>query len=166
MQLEEFFDYKNRLVYDLLSNDVIVSIISSGCNIDKPEHLVYKRIFPYEYIPETIEEAGTYICCDVDIQKSHGKTFLEPVIYVWVFTHKSQLRNNEDGGVITDKLVSEIAKSINGSRFYGLGELDLYAVRRFAPVADYQGKMMTFNAKDISRFQNPTQPIPENRKRW
>ena len=165
MQLEEFFDYKNRLVYDLLSNQNVVKILNRGCNVSTPEELVYKRIFPYEYVPDTVEEAGTYVCCDVDIQKSQSKTFLDPVIYVWVFTHKSQIRH-PDGGVTTDRLCSEISKTINGSRFYGLGELDLYSVRRFAPIADYQGKMMTFNAKDINRFQSVNKPTPENRKRW
>lgn len=165
MQLEELFDYKNRLVYDLLSNEKIVEIISRGFPVDDPADLVYKRIFPYEYVPETIEEAGTYICCDVDIQRSYNKTFLEPVIYVWIFTHKSQIRHSE-GGVVTDKLACEISKTVNGSRFYGLGELDLYSVRRFAPIADYQGKIMTFNAKDFNRTYTPNKPTPENRKQW
>ena len=44
----------------------------------------------------------------------------------------------------------EIAKTINGSRNYGLGELELYAVKRFAPMTDFNGKLMTFHAKDFN----------------
>lgn len=164
MQLEEFFDYKNQLVADLLTNDKIVRLLTDDCTyINNPEILVYNQVFPYEYIPETIEHGQTFICCDVDIQKSVNKTFLLPVLYVWVFTHKSKLRLPE-GGVRTDKLASEISKTINGSRYYGLGELDLYSAKRFAPITDYQGKVLTFQATEFNRFTPTGKPVPANRK--
>ena len=68
------------------------------------------------------------------------------------------------GGIRTDKLCSEIAKAVNGSRYYGLGELDLYAVKRFAPITDYQGKVLTFQAKDFNRTLPTGKPVPSNRK--
>lgn len=164
MQLEEFFDYKNQLMADLLTNDTIVRLLTDDCTyINNPETLVYNQVFPYEYIPETIEHGQTFICCDVDIQKSVNKTFLLPVLYIWVFTHKSKLRLPE-GGVRTDKLASEIAKTINGSRYYGLGELDLYSAKRFAPITDYQGKVLTFHATDFNRFTPSGKTVPTNRK--
>jgi len=164
MQLEELFDYKNQLMEDLLTVDTIVNLIDDKTTVENAPSLVYERVFPFEYVPDTIEHGHTFICCDVDIQKVPDKTFLYPVLYVWVFTHKSKLRLPE-GGVRTDKLVSEIAKAINGSRLYGLGELDLYSVKRFAPVTDYQGKVMTFHAKDWNRPAPSKMPIPANRKR-
>lgn len=165
MQLEEFFDYKNQLMEDLLTNKEIVRLLCDDEDaIENPQKLVYTQVHPYEYIPETVEHGQTFICCDVDIQRSLNKTFLLPVLYIWVFTHRSKLRLPE-GGVRVDRLVSEIAKEINGSRNYGLGELGLYSVKRFAPITDYQGKIMTFQAKDFNR-QTPTgQPVPTNRKR-
>lgn len=164
MQLEEFFDYKNQLVQDLLTNETIVRLLSDDCvRINNLETLVYNQVFPYEYIPDTVERGQTFICCDVDVQRSVNKTFLLPVLYVWVFTHKSKLRLPE-GGVRTDKLASEIAKAINGSRYYGLGELDLYSAKRFAPITDYQGKVLTFQATDFNRFTPSGKPVPSNRK--
>lgn len=68
------------------------------------------------------------------------------------------------GGIRTDKLCCEIAKAVNGSRYYGLGELDLYAVKRFAPITDYQGKVLTFQAKDFNRTLPTGKPVPSNRK--
>lgn len=165
MQLEEFFDYKNQLMEDLLTNQEITKLLDDNCKaIDKPENLVYRQVFPFEYIPDTIEHGQTFICCDVDIQRSLNKTFLLPVLYVWVFSHKSKLRLPE-GGVRTDKLCSEIAKAINGSRDYGLGELDLYSVKRFAPITDYQGKVMMFQAQDFNRVLPTGKPVPSNRKK-
>ena len=164
MQLDEFFDYNNRLMDDLLTSKRIITLLSDDCKtIRSPESLVYSQVFPYEYIPETVTHGHTFICCEVEIQRVSSKTYLTPALYVWVFTHKSKIRLPE-GGVRTDKLCSEIAKAINGSRFYGLGELDLYSVKRFAPITDYQGKVMMFQATDFNRFSPSGKPIPSNRK--
>lgn len=167
MQLDEFFDYKNQLMGDLLTNEKIVQLIADDCKpVSDVQELVYSQVFPYEYVPDTVEHGQTFICCDVDIQKSVNKTFLLPVLYIWVFSHKSKLRmpTESGGGVRIDRLCAEIAKTINGSRCYGLGELDLYAVKRFAPMTDYLGKVMTFHALDFNRVSPTGKPVPSNRK--
>ena len=165
MQLEEFFDYKNQLMNDLLTNEGILRLLSDDAEtVSEPETLMYQQVFPYEYIPDTVEHGQTFICCDVDIRRAMNKTYLLPVLYVWEFTHKSKLRLPDGGGVRTDKLASEIAKTINGSRFYGLGELELNNVQRFAPITDYQGKVMTFQAVDFNRLHPTGMPAPNNRK--
>jgi len=163
MQLQDFFDYKNKLMEDLLTNESIVHLVNEEISMDDATALAYSQIFPCEYIPETVQDGFTYICFDVDIQSVSNKTFLTPVLYVWVLAHRSNLRLPE-GGVRTDKLCSEICKTINGSRYYGLGELNLYSVKRFVPLTDYQGKCMTFYAKEFNRQFNGAKPTPANRK--
>lgn len=164
MNLSELFNYKNQLMDDLLTNKKIVRLLCDDeKNIDDPHDLVYTQVFPYEYIPDTVQHGKTFICCDVDVGRSLNKTFLLPTLYIWVFTHKSKLRLQE-GGVRTDKLACEIATVINGSRYYGLGELDFYSIKRFAPVSDYQGKVMTFQAQDFNRLSPTGKDAPTNRK--
>lgn len=163
MQLSEFYDYKNKLMKDILTTPNIVRLLDPSLSIDDTSSLAYKLVFPYEYIPDTVEHGNTFICFDVDIQKSLNKTYLSPILYIWVFTHRSLLHLPE-GGVRTDNLCSEICKIVNGSKEYCLGELDLYSVKRFAPMTDYQGKVMTFNATDFNRFYEPNRRVPSNRK--
>lgn len=90
--------------------------------------------------------------------------FLKPVLYIWVLTHKSLLRLPDGAGVRTDRLAAEIVKAINGSRKYGLGELNFYSAKRFAPITDYQGKVLTFNADEFNRLNPTKQPVPANRR--
>lgn len=117
MQLEEFYDYKNQLMGDILTNKDIVSLLSSDIKLEDAAELAYTQVFPCEYIPDTVEHGKTFICFDVDIQEATAnKTFLYPVLYIWVFTHRSKLRLPNGGGVRTDKLCVEIAKTINGRR--------------------------------------------------
>ncbi len=164
VQLEEFFRYKNQLINDMLTNKEIVKLLAAPD--EKPKDapaLVYSQVFPYEYVPDTIEHAQTFVCCDVDIDEVQSKTYLSPTLYIWVFTHKSLLRLPQ-GGVRTDRLCEEIAKTINGSRYYGLGELGLKKVRRFAPIVDYQGKVLTFSARDFNRVSPSGRSAPTNRR--
>lgn len=165
MQLSEFFDYKNRLMYDLLTDEEIVKLINEDYSLSDSRKLVYSQVFPYEYIPETIEEGKTFICSDVEILKSQNSTFYLPAIHIWVFTHRSKLVLPE-GGIRTDLLASKICERINGSHFYGMGELELYSVKRFSPMTDFNGHYMTFYTKDISRTYDPKRQIPNNRKKW
>lgn len=162
-QLAELFDYKNKLMEDLLTNESIVKLIAPGVSLEDAKSLAYNNVFPLEYVPETVEEAKTFVCFDVEVQKSINKTFHVPTIYVWVYSHKSLLRLPE-GGVRPDKLISEIAEVLDGSHFYGLGELDLSTVRRYYPTEGYQGKVMTFYTKEFSRTSANNKPIPSNRK--
>lgn len=164
MQLQDFFDYKNRFMEDILTNKTIVSLLSDeDIPLEDAGKLVYKQVFPFEYIPETIKDGATFICCDVDIDKSLTKPFYLPTLYVWVFSHRSRLRLPE-GGVRTDKICSEICKVLNGSMMYGLGELDLYSAKRFAPVTDYNGKVLVFHAKEFNKTFDGMKSIPSNRK--
>lgn len=163
MLLDELFAYKNKLMEQLCSNPEIVKLITEQAEVTVPDRsLAYTHIFPYEFIPETVSDASTFICFDVDIAKVLNKTYLVPTLYIWAFTHKSKLRLPE-GGVRLDKMSAEIDKILNGSRVFGLGELELYNVDRFVPIDDYQGRVLTFSAIDFNRM-GYTQKPPVNRR--
>lgn len=173
MYLDEFVKYKDQLISDLLGNPEIVRLLSDKYEVNTPEDpadLLRTQIFPYEYIPETVDYGKTFICFDVDISRMSdrreapsNKMIYSPVLYIWLFTHKSLLWL-PGVGVRTDQLAMEIAKTINGSHMYGMGNLELYSVKRFAPAMDYQGKVMTFDATGWNH-PNPTgRPRPSNRR--
>ena len=163
-QLEFLFNYKNHLMEDLLTNERILTMLSDdAATPSDPDAMMYKQVFPYEYVPETVQEGKTFICSDVDVSAPDGTTFLYPTLYVWVFTHRSLLRLPE-GGVRTDALCCEIAKTINGSRRYSQGQLNLSGLKRFAPMTDFQGKCMIYRGKDFNHLYNPKRSVPENRK--
>ena len=163
-QLEEFFDYKNKLMEDILTDETIVKLINEEVTLETADKLKYTQVFPAHYIPETVHDGSTFVCFDVDIIAAPNKTFYKPVIYIWILAHRSRLRLPE-GGVRTDKLCSEICKKINGSKYYGLGELSLYSSKIYAPMTDYTGKVLTFDTTDFNRpGDSRTRSIPSNRK--
>jgi len=48
MQLQDFFDYKNKLMEDLLTNETIVHLVNSEVSMEDAGSLAYTQIFPYE----------------------------------------------------------------------------------------------------------------------
>lgn len=163
MQLDEFYDYKNLLMKTLCSNPEIVRLVTDSKEAPVPHYdLAYRQLFPFEFIPDTVGEGMTFICFDVDIDRVYDKTFYAPVLYIWAFTHSSKLRLPE-GGVRTDQLSVEINKELNGSRLFGLGTLELDSVGRFSPIQDYQGRVLTYAARDYNRPGISYRP-PKNRK--
>ena len=166
MELQEFYDYKNRLMMDLCSNPEIVKLVTGQENPTVSDRsLPYSQVYPFQYIPETENNARTFVCFDVDIlyRNKTNKTFYYPVIYIWIMAHKSKMRTKTQG-CLTDAISCEIDKMLNGNRFYGLGELELGPVGRFIPTTDYLGREMVYYTKDFNRSPG-LKPTPANRKK-
>lgn len=166
MQLEELFDYKNHLVMELCSNPEIVKLVTNNADADVPNHgLPYEQIFPFEKVPDTETDGRTFICLDVDIRSVPNSTFYVPVLYVWVFTHDSNMRMRE-GGVLIDKLAAEVDKMLNGSRCYGMGKLKLDSVDRFIPINKFMGRVLVYRTVDINTTADirRAKRVPANRK--
>lgn len=166
MNLKETYAYKNRLMEHICKNEEIVKLVTKNMDASVPNHtLPYTQVFPFEWVPETIDEAKTYICFDVDITSVPNKTFYLPVLYIWVFTHKSNARAMQEmgGGITVDRVVVEIDEMLNGNRFYGLGDLKLNSCRRFTPILGYHGRVLAYAARDFNRPSGRIE-APSNRR--
>lgn len=164
MNLGEIYNYKNKLMEIILTDADIVRLIDDSVPLNDSAKLMYSKVFPYQYIPDTVEEAGTFVCFDVDVTRSMNKTKYNPMIYVWVISHKSLLKLDA-GGLRVDTLTSKIVEQLNGNRYFGLGELDFYSAKRYAPTEAYQGKVLTFDAVEFNRSSPTGKPIPSNREK-
>lgn len=161
MLLEEFFQYKNKIMELLCTNDEVVKLVTKDEDAEGLT-LPYTQIFPYEFVPETIDKGETYICFDVDIPEIENDVIYYPVIWIWIFTHKNSMRL-EEGGIRTDELAAVIDKMLNGNRELGLGELNLKTVGRFVPQKDFQGRVLAYQAKDTNRWGTHRQPPARRR---
>lgn len=166
MNLDFLFNYKNKLMEDIITDEKIVNLINDSVKTEEEAHdLIYNQVFPHGFIPETLGHAKTCIYFDIDIQRTFNSTYLQPRLYIWVLVHNSAVRL-PGGGVRYDAICSAISQRINGSKEYGLGEINLSAVTRYSPTMDFSGKVMTFDATDFNRVYDPKKKVPSNRKRW
>lgn len=149
--LEEFTEYKQTLMKAICTSDSIVELLK--LETDPVEitgrDMRYKRIFPYNYVPYTIEHAQTFICFTVTAPNVRDNLIAELRLTVYVFTHQDIMRT--DKGVRTDLLVSEIDKLLNGSTKYGLGKVSLKACDVMqVPAQGYSGLYSVYSVKDFN----------------
>ena len=164
MHLEEFFDYKNLLMQDICKNQRMVYLITEDEKASMPNYtLPYSQVFPFEFVPETEDNGRTFVCFDIDMKKSaQTRVTYDLILYIWVFTHKSNLRTR-DKRLRLDDMTSVLCQMLNGNRFYGMGKLELESVDGFTPIADYKGKTMVFVARDWN-LTSADKKLPTNRK--
>ena len=149
--LEEFTSYKQTLMKALCTSSVVKNLLklsSDPSNITGKD-MRYKRIFPYNYVPLTIETAQTFICFTVTAPNVKDDLITELRLTIYVFTHQDLMRT--DNGMRTDLLISEIDKLLNGSTQYGLGKVSLKSCDVMqVPCQGYSGLYSVYSVKDFN----------------
>lgn len=149
--LEEFTTYKQTLMQAICTSDTIVNLMklqSDPAEITGRD-MRYKRIYPYNYVPLTIETAQTFICFTVTAPNVKDNLIAELRLTVYVFTHQDLMRTKD--GMRTDLLVSEIDKLLNRSTDYGLGKVSLKMCDVMqVPCQGYSGLFSVYSVKDFN----------------
>lgn len=148
--LAEFTEYKNTLMEAICTSDSIFNLLKLPS--DNPslrcKDLRYVRIFPYNYVPLTIETAQTFICFTVTAPNVGKGIISDFILTIYVFTHQDLMRTKE--GMRTDLLVTELDKLLDGSTKYGLGKVSLKACDVMqVPSRGYSGLYVMYSVKDF-----------------
>lgn len=149
--LEEFTSYKQTLMEAICTSDKITELMK--LDTDDPSitgrDMRYSRIYPYNYVPLTIEIAQTFICFTVTAPNVRDDIISELRLTVYVFCHQDLMRTSK--GMRTDLLVSEIDKLLNGSTKYGLGKVSLKMCDVMqVPCKGYSGLFSVYSVKDFN----------------
>ena len=149
MYLEELSKYKIEIMKRLCLSEKIQSLILLSKSQNSGREMMYKNIFPYAFVPDTVTNAGTFICFDLEVQRAKNRTFKDINILFWIFTHQSLIRT--ENGIRTDILADEIDKILNGNKDLGLGSAELRKVLRINPAKDYHGRTLVYKTVDFNR---------------
>lgn len=140
---------RNTLTRLFAENKSIAKILSPADQMLFGDELLETHIYPYDFLPDTSEDAFAYLCFDVDITSSTDSLTKNLKIYIWVFCHQSIIKT--ENGMRIDLLAEEIEKTLNGNIKLGLGSTELDFSRRLVPAPGYVGRVMGFNFKDFNR---------------
>lgn len=149
--LDEITKKKEALLQTFLCDQKLVDMISGQDDTPLPAlDLRYNQVFPYAWLNETIDEAKTFVCFEVDIPSIETIAVKNCYLYVWVFTHEKLMRTKE--GVLVDRIVNRVDELLNGRTEYGFGRLKLESCLRIAPNVDYYGRVLKYFVQDWNRF--------------
>lgn len=118
-------EWKNKAIELVLSQDEIMNLLMM--NDDEADDPIYTRIFPYNHIPQTIEESKVYITFCVDVPKiTFNKIWAYPRMTVRIIAHQDCMRLKLPG--VSATRIDYIAKLIINlltKTDFGFGKLQL-----------------------------------------
>ena len=142
---------------ELSQDDEIINAL--GLNPDEsPDDLVWVRLYPHYYIPQTETDVKTYILVEIDIPERRSRynsndnsIWVHPTIVFYVLTHQEDMRMNIAGesGTRMDYLAELIEDRYEGKRGFGVGGLVLKSDIAGSVNTTYRFRQLVFEAVDI-----------------
>lgn len=149
--------WKNLIISELSQDDEIIAAL--GLNPDEsPDDLVWKRLYPHYYIPQTQEEVKTYILVEIDIPENRSRyssndssIWVHPTIVFYVLTHQEDMHMNMVGesGTRMDYLAELIEDKYQGRQDFGVGSLQLKSDIAGSINTTYRFRQLIFEAVDV-----------------
>ena len=148
--------WKNKIVSELSQDDEIINAL--GLNPDEdPDDLVWYRIFPHYFIPQTEESVRSYLLVEIDIPErrtryggSESNIWVHPTIVFYVLTHQEDMHMNMAGesGTRMDYLAELIEDKYEGRQDFGVGTLRLKSDTAGSINNTYRFRQLVFEAVD------------------
>ena len=144
-------NWKNRILSDLQNDEEFLDVL--GTTEEEREDLIYHRIFPHYYIPDTIQDVTSYIMLEIDI-KSLSRTLIYsyPIITFTVLVHQDDMKLNIPGVSATrmDYLAELLDRKYNGAKDFGVGVLELKTSIAGNLDSKYRYRQLVFKGVDIN----------------
>lgn len=96
-------------------------------DVENPESLIHSRVFPYRFMPNPIENQGTFITIGIGGFRAHENgydvydDYRTGSVYFYVFTHVDLMRTHS--GTRQDLIIAELDRIFDKSKGIGMGEL-------------------------------------------
>ena len=150
MYFEEIPNYRDTIMRSICKCDRIVELLRpKNQPTMKASDMPYKYIFPYGHLIDKSTEVGTYICFDIVAPRIINRSFIDFRMDFWIISHERDMKTQH--GLITDLLTIELDKLINGSKCFGLGEVELVGWDRFTPADGFHGRSLVYRTVDFNR---------------
>lgn len=170
-------DLKSAIIKELVKDEALFYAIDSHeiQDIKEANKLIYKHIFPYHRINETITETSTLITLQVHIQEmsTPNKRWIIPVLEIYIYSHDQHMKVENIPKVSdnrNDYISKLLDKKFNGRSSLGdnkdpkndihlYGSLDLTLNEEGATQQGFLYRHMIFKTKDLNNS-------PCNEKGW
>lgn len=148
----ELVEYKQTAMARILESQTIVDALHARDAEGNPlpiEKLPYTHIFPYGYLPFTVETAGCYITLEVSMPavSTANYFFKDVLLTITIICHQKLMRMEEEqtGATRVDYIAIELDKIFNNQKGMGFGEMSL--------VSNVEETLDMYHRCRIMRFQ-------------
>lgn len=156
-QFQKLTDYKNNIMYKLITNEKLVKalVINEEDFLDRdlpenfsPASIIYSQIYPYQYVSSIESEPKTFITMSFGNYRYVNNCFKSGVLNFYVFTHKS-LISKSNYGLRTDFIIDEVDSMFNKSDSVGVFKLELNSGGDIKLDDEYFGSVISYKFTDF-----------------
>ena len=143
---------KNEAIARLVESDEVIRAMGND-DVEENDEAVYKYIFPYLYIPFTIEGAHSFICMKVIMTGRHGSNdlFGNYQVIIWVIVNQKIMQMEGVGGATRlDYLADQVERLFAGSEAFGTKKLQLVTNTEDDLDTYHRARKLTFTTTNIS----------------
>lgn len=143
---------KNEAVAKLVASDEVIKAMGND-DIEENDEAMYKYIFPYLYIPYTIEGSHSYICMKAIMtgRQSVNDLFGNYSVIIWVIVNQSLMQMDGVGGATRlDHLADMVETIFSGSEAFGTKRLQLVSNTEDDLDTRHRARKLTFTTTNIS----------------
>lgn len=158
--VDQLIEYKEKVIRLLGKCPEIVALILDDPDIDmesdEAASVYEKHFWDYQYVDETVQEAGAHIMVEASRTGDNNSTIQDFSIFVEVVVSKEYVGLDHSkfigmNGNRLDNLARFIDLCLNGSRDFGIGELKPKDIRPVSTPKMFRGVMLTYNPVDFGR---------------
>lgn len=145
-------EWKNLILSDLMSSDDFMEALDVT-NEEQQKGLVYSRLFPYEFVPQTSSEVTTYVWVEVSIKQiSSNKIYSYPTITITMVSHQDHMKLSFSGlsASRNDYLAELVDNMFNGATKFGTTKLVLIKNAPYSINSTYRCREVVFKGEDIN----------------
>lgn len=149
--LSELTEFKRRIANLIVNDEMLVELISGEQGKTLPAaDLIGKNVFLYDFVDDTLKDARTLVCLEIDEQDSTSPTARDFELHVYVCVHKSQMNfidENGRGQIRRDLIASRIDWLLNNRTDLGFQKIKPLRGYRIIFSSDFRTKDMVYLAK-------------------
>lgn len=156
--LNDLNHYEQTLMKKICSDKDIVSLLTDNENPIVPDkNLMYTKVFPFAYIPDTVQEASSFITFTITVPRVYNSLVKEVIITIDIITHESLMRTKQ--GKRTTLIATAMDKLFNGSKDLGICKMDLVSVGIDIPNREYHTRRLIYSIDDWNRVNKYYEPV-------
>lgn len=127
MNSREIPEIKDRIMRYLIADEEIVALVDPTHEVEYPDDLLYRNLFPFYRVPDTEQEVRTYITVLVTVPSLPPKNDIlrNVIMTIRVYTHEDMMRVPGRNGDRIDLIGARIDELLNESMDFGVGYVTL-----------------------------------------
>lgn len=149
----EIVEYRKKIMNAICKSPELVKLLGEESSEYPEETIPYNKVFPYEFIPETIQETDRYINFELQTYYDEFNDVLRNVtVYFFIFCHHEAIRYVEDGSTYLwyDRIACELDNIFTDNDVIGIGKTKIISNIPYYPVNRFKGRQLQFKIKDFN----------------